>query len=62
VGFVLALVLTRLISGLLYGIGPADPLTFAALALVLAAVAFLASYLPALRATKVEPIEALRYE
>jgi len=62
VGFVLALVLTRLISGLLYGISPADPLTFAALALVLAAVAFLASYLPALRATKVEPIEALRYE
>ena len=62
VGFVLALVLTRLISGLLYGISPGDPLTFAALALVLAAVAFLASYLPALRATKVEPIEALRYE
>jgi predicted permease len=61
-GLVLSLFLTRLISGLLYGTSPGDPLTFAVIALLLVVVACLATYIPAQRATKVEPIVALRYE
>jgi putative ABC transport system permease protein len=57
-----ALVLTRFLASMLYGIRPTDPLTYLAVSLLLAAVAALASYIPARRATKVDPMEALRYE
>lgn len=61
-GVVLALGLTRLISAVLFGVKSTDPLTYLAVALTLAAVAFLACYIPARRATKVDPLVALRYE
>ncbi len=57
-----ALLVTRFLSSLLFGIKPTDPLTYAAVALLLSAVSFLACYLPARRATKVDPMTALRYE
>jgi len=61
-GLAAALVLTRLMSSLLFEVKAVDPLTYAAVSASLIAAALLASYLPALRATKVDPVEALRAE
>jgi putative ABC transport system permease protein len=62
VGLGAAAALTRSMSALLYGVTPADPATFLAVAIVLTGIALAAAYLPGRRATKVEPIEALREE
>ena len=62
VGLAAAFVLSRVMESLLFGITATDPATFVAIPFVLVAAATLASYVPARRATKIDPVMALRYE
>jgi len=62
IGVAGALALARVIAALLYEIPPRDPLTYVTVCVVLGAVALLASYVPALRAARTDPMVALRYE
>jgi len=61
-GIAAALALTRLMSGMLFGVTPGDRLTFLTVSALLVGIALLACYIPARRATRVDPVVALRYE
>jgi ABC-type antimicrobial peptide transport system permease subunit len=61
-GLMLALILNRLMTSILFGLGPADPLAISLATLLMVAVALLAGWLPARRATRIDPTIALRYE
>jgi putative ABC transport system permease protein len=62
IGLGLALLATRMLSGLLFGVSPSDPATYVAISVILVGIAILASYIPARRATNVDPMIALRTE
>jgi ABC-type antimicrobial peptide transport system permease subunit len=62
IGIILAFALTRVLVSLLYEVKPTDPVIFVAVSLLLAAIALLACWLPAQRATRIHPMDALRYE
>ncbi len=61
-GIAIALMLTRVMSAFLFGVGPMDPVTYAAVSAVLAGLTLVATYLPAYRASRVDPVVALRTE
>jgi len=61
-GVIVALLLVRQLSSLLFGVSAYDPVTFVGVGLLLLVVAFMACYVPARRATRVDPLVALRYE
>ena len=62
IGLLLAIATARILSGILYGVGALDPIAFTVAPLVLAIAALIATWLPARRATQVDPIRALRTE
>jgi ABC-type antimicrobial peptide transport system permease subunit len=62
IGIAAAAVLTRLMSSLLFGVSPLDPVTFVAVAVGLIVAALLASYFPARKATTIDPVQALKFE
>jgi putative ABC transport system permease protein len=62
IGLVTTIMLTRLMSGLLFGVSASDPVTLVAISLLILLIALIASYVPAWRATKLDPLIALRYE
>ena len=62
IGLMSAFAMTRVMKSLLFGVSATDPMTFALIAILLIVVALLACYLPAMRAMKVDPLTALKYE